>query len=201
MTKFLLPLMLALLLVATPARAAFIYISPVQQQVAVADTLSVDIFVSGLAGEVVSGWSLLFLFDDNILQATSVLFDLANFTDDPVLDALYDVTLSGGELSSFLVSYLTDAELALRQSEPVRLFSVSFLALTDGVSLLSFGTDPDFELNVTGRDGLSLELSARGACVGVGQGQCATDIPTPPTLWLFALAAFLPLSRRFSRQR
>lgn len=197
MTKLLLPVMLALLLVTVPARAALIYISPVQQQVAVADTLSVDIFVSGLAGEVVSGWNLLFLFDDTILQATSVLFDLANFTDDPVSDALYDVTLSGGELSSFLVSYLTDAELAPLQAEPVRLFSVSFLALTDGISLLSFGTDPDFELNVTGRDGLSLDLSARGACVGVGQGQCATDIPAPPTLWLFALAALVPLSRRF----
>ncbi|MBU1310723.1 MAG: hypothetical protein KKE30_14475 [Gammaproteobacteria bacterium] len=198
MTKFLLPAMLALLLVAVPARAALIYISPVQQQVAVADTLSVDIFVSGLAGEVVSGWDLLLLFDGSILQATDVFFDLANFADDPIADALYDATISVGEVSTFMVSFLSDAELALRQTEPVRLFSVSFLALTDGVSLLNFGTDPDFELNVTGRDGLSLDLSARGACVGVGQGQCATDIPAPSTLWLFALAVLLPLSRRFS---
>lgn len=199
MTKFLLPAMLALLLVAVPARAALIYISPVQQHVAVADTLSVDIYVSGLAGEVVSGWDLLLLFDGSILQATDVFFDLANFADDPIADALYDATVSVGDVSTFMVSFLSDAELALRQTEPVRLFSVSFLALTDGVSLLNFGTDPDFELNVTGRDGLSLDLSARGACVGVGQGQCATDIPAPSTLWLFALAVLLPLSRRFSR--
>ncbi|MEH8017608.1 hypothetical protein MN202_10200 [Rheinheimera muenzenbergensis] len=200
MTKFLLPAMLALLLVAVPARAALIYISPVQQQVAVADTLSVDIYVSGLAGEVVSGWDLLLLFDGSILQATDVFFDLANFADDPIADALYDATVSVGDVSTFMVSFLSDAELALRQTEPVRLFTVSFLALTDGVSLLNFGTDPDFELNVTGRDGLSLDLSARGACVGVGQGQCATDIPAPSTLWLFALAVLLPLSRRFSRR-
>lgn len=197
MTKFLLPAMLALLLVAVPARAALIYISPVQQQVAVADTLSVDIYVSGLAGEVVSGWELVLLFDGSILQATDVFFDLANFADDPLLDAFYDATVSVGEVSTFMVSFLSDAELALRQTEPVRLFSVNFLALTDGVSLLNFGSDPDFELNVVGRDGLSLDLSARGACIGVGQGQCAVDVPAPSTLWLFSLAVLLPLSRRF----
>lgn len=197
MTKFLLPLMLALLLAAAPAKAALIYISPVQQQVAVADTVSIDVFVSGLAGEIVSGWDLNLLFDDSILQATDVFFDLANFTDDPLFDAFYDFSFAGGEINSFLVSFLTDADLALKQTEPVRLFSVSFLALTDGVSLISFGTDPDFALNVVGRDGLSLDLSARGACIGVGQGQCAVDIPAPATLWLFAFAAVLPLSRRF----
>ena len=201
MTKFLLPVMLALLLVAAPARAALIYISPVQQQVAVADTLSVDIFVSGLAGEVVSGWDLLLLFDDTILQATDVFFDLANFADDPLIEAFYDATISGGEINTDMVSFLSDAELALRQAEPVRLFTVSFLALTDGVSLLNFGTDPDFELNVLGREGESLELSARGACIGVGQGQCAVDVPAPSTLWLLALAVLLPLGRRFSGQR
>ena len=173
MTKFLLPVMLALLLAAAPAKAALIYISPVQQQVAVADTVSIDVFVSGLAGEIVSGWDLSLLFDDSILQATDVFFDLANFTDDPILDAIYDATITGGEIGSFLVSFLTDLDLTLKQTEPVRLFSVSFLALTDGVSLISFGTDPDFALNVAGRDGLSLDLSARGACIGVGQGYAA----------------------------
>lgn len=198
MSKFLMSVLLALLLAAVPAKAAMIYLSPAQQQVAVADTLSVDVFVSGLAGEIVSGWDLNLLFDNSILQATDVFFDLANFTEDPILDAIYDATISGGEIGSFLVSFLTDVELALKQTEPVRLFSVSFLALTDGVSLVNFGTDPDFALNVVGRDGVSLELVARGACIGVGQGQCAvTDVPAPATLWLFALAAVLPLSRRF----
>lgn len=197
MTKFLLPVMLALLLAAAPAKAALIYISPVQQQVAVADTLSIDVYVSGLAGEIVSGWNLLLLFDDSILQATDVFFDLANFTDDPLFDAFYDVSFAGGEISSFLVSYLLDADLALKQTEPVRLFSVSFLALTDGVSQISFGTDTDFELNVTGLNGLSLDLSARGACVGVGQGECGVDVPAPATLWLFAFAVALPLCRRY----
>jgi hypothetical protein len=200
MNKFLLPVLLALLLTVAPARAALIYISPAQQQVAVADTLSVDVFVSGLAGEIVSGWDLLLLFDSTILQATDVFFDLANFDDDPFLDALYDVSISGGEVKSLMLSVLTDAELALKQTEPVRLFSVSFLALTDGVSLLNFGTDPDFALNVVGRDGLSLDLVARGACVGVGQGQCGvTEVPAPATLWLFALVAVLPLSRRYRK--
>ena len=198
MSKFLMSALLALLLAAVPAKAAVIYLSPAQQQVAVADTLSVDVFVSGLAGEIVSGWDLNLMFDSSILQATDVFFDLANFTEDPILDAIYDATIAGGEIGSFLVSFLTDAELALKQTEPVRLFSVSFLALTDGVSLVNFGTDPDFALNVVGRDGGSLDLVARGACIGVGQGQCAvTDVPAPATLWLFALAAVLPLIRRF----
>src|SRR5690606_7101165 len=137
-----------------------------------ADTLSVDVFVSGLAGEIVSGWDLLLLFDSTILQATDVFFDLANFDDDPFLDALYDVSISGGVVKSLMLSVLTDAELALKQTEPVGLFSVSFLALTDGVSLLNFGTEPAFALHGVGRDGLSLDLVARGARVGVGPGQC-----------------------------
>ena len=79
MSKFLMSVLLALLLAAVPAKAAMIYLSPAQQQVAVADTLSVDVFVSGLAGEIVSGWDLNLLFDSSILQATDVFFDLANF--------------------------------------------------------------------------------------------------------------------------
>lgn len=181
-----------------PAKAAVIYLSPAQQQVGVSDSVSVDVFVTGLAGEIVSGWDLNLLFDDSILQLSDVFFDLANFADDPVLDALYDSSAVGGNISSFLVSFLTDADLLLRQAEPVRLMSISFLALTDGVSLINFGTDPDYELNVTGLDGLSLDLAARGACIGVGQGQCGTDIPAPSTLWLLGLALLLPLQRRFA---
>lgn len=181
-----------------PAKAAVIYLSPAQQQVGVSDSVSVDVFVTGLAGEVVSGWDLNLLFDDSILQFSDVFFDLANFADDPVQDALYDSSTVGGNISSFLVSFLSDADLLLRQTEPVRLMSISFLALTDGVSLINFGTDPDYELNVTGLDALSLQLAARGACIGVGQGQCGTDIPAPSTLWLLGLALLLPLQRRFA---
>lgn len=198
MRKFLFPLMLALWL-ALPAKAALIYISPVQQQVAVTDTVSVDVFVSGLAGEVVSGWELLLLFDDSVLQATDVFFDLANFTDDPLFDALYDFNIVGGGVSSFLVSFLDDVDLALKQTEPVRLFTVNFLALTDGFSLINFGSDPDFERNVVGRAGISLPLDVRGACIGVGQGQCAVGVPAPATLWLFALALLLPVGQRLRK--
>lgn len=200
MRTFLMPVMLVLLLSAMPAKAALLYITPAQQQVLVADTVSVDVFVSGLAGEIVAGWDLLLLFDNSILQATDVIFDLANFTEDPDFDAFYDFSFVGGEISSFLTSYLLDAELALLQTEPVRLFTVNFLALTDGVSQISFGADPDFERNVVGRDGISLPLDARGACIGVGQGQCAVAVPAPATLWLFALALLLPVSRRLTKR-
>ncbi|GAB58167.1 hypothetical protein [Rheinheimera nanhaiensis] len=181
-----------------PVKAAVIYLSPAQQQVAVSDSVAVDVFVTGLAGEVVSGWDLNLLFDDSILQFSDVFFDLANFADDPMLDVLYDSSAVGGNINSFLVSFLSDADLLLKQTEPVRLMSISFLALTDGISLINFGTDPDYELNVTGLDGLSLQLAARGACIGVGQGQCGTDIPAPSTLWLLGLALLLPLQRRFA---
>lgn len=197
MSKFMMSVLLVILLAAVPSKAAVIYMYPAQQQVLVSDTFAVDVFVTGLNGEFVSGWDLLILFDDNILEATDIFFELANFTDDPLLDAIYDFSISNGSISSFMTSFLTDEELALRQTEPVHLFSISFLALTDGVSLINFGSNPFFELNVLGADGNSLDLAARGACVGVGQGQCATDVPVPATLWLFALAALAPLSQRF----
>ena len=201
MNKFLMSVLLALLLAAVPAKAAVIYLSPAQQQVAVADTLSVDVFVSGLAGEIVSGWDLNLLFDSSILQATDVFFDLANFTEDPILDAIYDATIAGGEIGSFLVSFLLDDELAALQLEPVKLFSVNFTALTDGVSWLSFDDDPLFGLNVTGRRGESLVLDARGACVAVGQGECVRDVPAPATVWLFSGALLLFVGRRMSKQQ
>lgn len=196
MSKFLMPLVLALLLAALPARAALIYIAPAQQHAEVAETVSIDIFVSGLAGEIVSGWDINLLFDDSILAATDVIFDLANFTDDPIEDAIYDFSVVGGDISTFLLSFLSDTDLALKQSDPVRLMTISFLALTDGVSLVNFGTDPNFALNVVGRDSASLDLEARGACIGVGQGQCAARVPAPATVWLLALALLLSVSRR-----
>lgn len=199
MKNYLIPVMLALLVVATPVKAALIYISPAQQQVAVAETVTIDVFVSGLAGEIVSGWDLTLLFDDSILEVIDVFFDLANFTDDPE-DVFYGYDVIGGNLESDLVSLLSDAEIELLQTEPVRLFSVNFLALTDGVSLLNFGTDPDFSRNVLGRGGISLPLDVRGACIGVGQGQCAVGVPAPATLWLFALALLLPVSRRLTKR-
>ncbi len=196
MKTFLVSTLLMLTMMFMPARAALIYITPAQQQVEVGDTVWVDILVSDLAGNIVSGWDLNLFYNSAILQATDVFFDLANFSEDPDWDALYDFELNDGDVGSFLVSFLFDDELALLQTEPVRLFSVSFLALTDGVSLLNFGLDPLFQLNVVGRNGASLPLVARGACIGVGQGQCAVDVPAPATLWLFAVAVLLPLSRR-----
>lgn len=198
MKKFLLPLLLLWSMAAVPVNAALIYLSPAEQHVNVGDPVSVDVFVSGLAGEIVSGWDINVLYNSTILQATDVIFDIANFADDPLLDAFYDFTLLAGEVDSFMVSFLSDADLALRQTEPLRLFSISFTALTDGVSLLNFGTDPNFELNVVGRNAESLPLQARGACISVGQGQCR-EVPEPGTLWLLALLGLIPLSRRFKR--
>jgi hypothetical protein len=200
MKKYMLALLLLIMFTAAaPARAALIYISPAQQHVNVGDTVSVDIFISGLAGEIVSGWDLNVLFNDTILQATDLVFDLANFMDDPDFDAIYDFSFAPGDVDSFMVSFLSDADLALRQAEPLRLFTISFLALTDGVSLLNFGSDPDFELNVVGRNGQSLNLQPRGACISVGQGQCVARVPEPSSMWLLSLAGLMLLRRRAGR--
>lgn len=191
--------MIILVLAIMPAKAAIIYITPVQQQANIGDTLSIDVWIDGLAGDIVSGWDLDLLYDSTILQADDLVFELANFTYDPLFDALYDYSISATSINSFLVSFLLDDELAALQLEPVKLFSVNFTALTDGVSWLSFDDDPLFGLNVTGRRGESLVLDARGACVAVGQGECVRDVPAPATVWLFSGALLLFVGRRMSK--
>ncbi|MCC5450878.1 PEP-CTERM sorting domain-containing protein [Rheinheimera sp. UJ51] len=196
MKTFLASLLLLFALTTMPAKAALIYITPVQQHVAVGDTLSIDVWANLFAPNIVSGWDINLLFDSNILRADELIFELANFTFDPS-EAFYDFNFEPFSIKSLMVSFLTDDELAAFQVGPLKLFSVNFTALTDGVTLLSFDVaDPLLGFNVVGRVGESLQLTAGEACVSVGQGACRVAVPEPTTLWLFASMLVLLVTRR-----
>ena len=202
--KTILPLISLLLVLAlSPVQAGLLYLSPSSQHVHVGELVSVDVLVDGLSDsdEIVAGWDIQLLFSGLILQANNLEFALSNYTFDPDWDAIYDSDLQANSVKSFMTSFLLDDELFDLQTGPVLLFTLTFEALTDGFSWVTFGADPNFERNVVGRDGLSLPLSVQGACISVGQGNCATSIPEPASISLFAGLLLMPWFRkRLSRR-
>ncbi|MEN3158487.1 hypothetical protein ABC502_08915 [Alkalimonas sp. NCh-2] len=188
---------LLLVLALSPVQAGLLYLSPSSQHVNVGELVSIDVLVDGLSdsNEIVSGWDIQLLFSGLILQANNLEFALPYYTFDPDWDALYDSELQANSVNSFMTSFLLDDELFDLQTEPLILFTLTFEALTDGFSWVTFGADPNFERNVVGRDGLSLDLSVQGACISVGQGNCSVRVPEPASLALFT-PLFLLLFRR-----
>ena len=199
MKKLLTALGCAMALVALPASAITLSMTPSTQQTTVGGSASVDVVVSGLsaAGEIVSGWDINIGFDPAMLGNASVTFNDAPFGGVDFLG--FDNVSTPGDVAAEGLSFLLDADLGLLQGDSLTLFSVSFEGLSDGFSLLSFGADPLFERNVVGRNAQSLALTVQGACIGVGTGSCAVNpVPAPATIALLGLGLFglIPFYRR-----
>ena len=151
MKKLLTALGCAMALVALPASAITLSMTPSTQQTTVGGSASVDVVVSGLsaAGEIVSGWDINIGFDPAVLGNASVTFNDAPFGGVDFLG--FDNVSTPGDVAAEGLSFLLDADLGLLQGDSLTLFSVSFEGLSDGFSLLSFGADPLFERNVVGQ--------------------------------------------------
>ena len=142
MKKLLTALGCAMALVALPASAITLSMTPSTQQTTVGGSASVDVVVSGLsaAGEIVSGWDINIGFDPAVLGNASVTFNDAPFGGVDFLG--FDNVSTPGDVAAEGLSFLLDADLGLLQGDSLTLFSVSFEGLSDGFSLLSFGADP-----------------------------------------------------------
>lgn len=104
------------------------------------ESLLVNIVVSDLGGEVVSGFDVDILFNISVLRVDLVFVttELGDFN-------LGEASVTGGLLSVGLnvaaVSFLGDADLlALQDGESIRLFSVEFDAIDDGTTDFAFGS-------------------------------------------------------------
>ncbi len=121
--------------ICSQAQAIIISFAPSDQTVAVADTVSVDLRISGLGDDILTAFDLDVLFDDSILG-------FGSFTYGTGLDAFGSGTINGttdlgfGTVSVFELSLDLDEDLRLSQPNDFTLGTWEFSALSVGVSSL-----------------------------------------------------------------
>ena len=179
--------------------------SPSAQHVNVGDTVSIDVSISGLGAEILSGFDLRFKYSPSILGfsladgSTSVAqlggaYGLAPFVD-------FD-TSTNGDLHMFASAFEDDSVIAANQLDSFLLFHFDFVGASAGVTLFGLGPDLFLERNFVGlKDAagnpLSLTVDIGSACVAVGTGQCTVPEPTSYALvGLGLFAAFAPTALR-----
>lgn len=170
----------------TPALAVpTLSIQPASAATTVGGIVTVDLVISGLDAdnEIVSGFDLDIFYDPAVLGIGTLFTPFAPWGDS--FDVLVDQNLvAPGHVEFFLAALVDDATIAGLQGDSFTLSSITFTGLADGLSLVNFGADLNFERNVVGRDARSLPLIVEGACISVGTGSCVRDLPEPGTLGL-----------------
>ncbi len=159
---------------------------PANQTVVVGNSVTVDVVISGLvaANEIVSAFDLDVTYDSTILTATNVIFgsSLGIFDFFEVFES-FELSTSG-VVDFAALSALDDTDLSV-QGDSVTLATLSFDALSDGMSSLNFVLDPPNDpapvKDVKGRNAEILLLT-------VGEGSVdatVAPIPEPSTIFLF----------------
>jgi len=144
--------------------------------VLVGESVTVDIVLSDLAGEVVSAYDLDVIYDDSVVLATGVSF--SGMLGDPLLwEVFQDADLSvAGLVDLAELSLLSDAALlALQGGDSVIVASIEFEAIASGISPLGFVFDAFND--VKGLRAQPLDLAVEGGSVSA--------IPEPGSFLLF----------------
>lgn len=185
---------------ALPSQAAIVLsLVPSATHINVGESVTVAVNISGLGGEIASGYDLKLLFAPSVLAAGSITQFLAEFGG--LANTSTGASFGTGFVAANLVSFVDDPTLSADQSDAFTLLSLSFNGLADGTSSLSFGMDPDYERNVVGLDAATLNAAFGSICIEVGNGQCTVPEPSTYALLGVALAGMLvPKVRRGRRQ-
>lgn len=191
-------------LASLPASAAIVVsFNPSSQHINVGDTATVDVNISGLGAEVLSAIDVDLLFNQAIIDNFAVThLGVLEFGGIP--NSYFSTNFGPGRTEVIDGSLLSDSDLQAAQSDAFTILRFSFQGVADGVSLLQFGPDPDFERNFVGLNALSLQVDLGSACIAVGTGQCPSAVPEPSSLALFGLAlagALVPGALRRRRGR
>lgn len=180
------------------AMAAPIVVSFVSsaQHINVGETVTIDVSISGLGSEILSGYDLNFRYNSVILNwlstdESSVLSQLGStpfVSNDPFAE---------GDLGMVAWAFDDDATLAGNQADDFLLFSFKLTGSADGTTTFGLGGDLDYERNFTGLRSETLNVDVGSLCVAVGNAQCAVPEPASYALvGLGLLAAFAPAAVR-----
>lgn len=174
-------------LAATASQAITLSFQPSAQTRLLGQSALVDIVASDLAadGQIVSGYDLGILYDDNILDLNFVQFTVnLGAPADSILNADFDV----GRVDIFETSFLSDADLDALQGDSVVLATLGFVGAAVGTSPLSFdrvlltGTQvPNSNPAAATRLDPALQT---GSITIIRQG---TNVPEPSSLALLGL--------------
>lgn len=171
------------------------------QRINVGDVVTIDVHISGLDTEILSGYDLNFRYNSSILHwlstdESSVLGQLGSspfVLNDPFAE---------GDLGMFASATVGDATLAANQANDFLLFSFQLTGSTDGVTSFGLGGDLDVERNFTGLRSQSLNVDVGSLCIAVGNAECAVPEPASYALvGLGLLAAFAPATVRRRKAR
>ena len=177
------------------ARAAVVGFDPVSQTVVQGNTASVDLVISGLGADILSGFDLEISYDDSILSFQS-------FTVGPGPTGLDPFGLDGGLFSfgaelfpgtAFVqdLSLEPDATLQMFQPDSFILGTIVFDTLSTGTSALTFSSALlAGETGPLGTFPLQADLLTGSITVSA--------IPVPAAVWLFAtgLIGLIGLAKR-----
>lgn len=197
--------LVAAALVAAPPSSAAIALSftPSATHINIGESVVIDVGISGLGAEVLSGYDLNFVYNPAILNWNVITAFGAPFG---VNSGFNNNGLPQGDLGFDIVSYEADAFLAANQADSFQLFSFTLEGAADGTTNFTLGLNLDFDRLFSGladANGFAqaLVVNVGGVCIGVGTGSCTVPEPSSYSLLGLALAgAFLPGVLRRRRQ-
>ena len=168
------------LLLASVAQATTIGFAPSSTTVEFGDSITLDVVISDLGGEIVSAYDLDLIYNSALLSATSVTFG-PSLGDESLFEVFSDSDLTGPGVVDFAqLSLLSDASLlALQGGDSFVLASVSFDVTGTGTSTLDFVFDPVNDIK--GANALRLDVTVAPGFV--------TSIPEPSAALVFSLGA------------
>jgi len=184
-------LALGIALAASPASATIdVTFTPSAQHIAIGDSVTVDVNISGLGAEILSTFDVNFRYDPSILNWSVLTISGYNeFGPGWGGQAWFDFDhIVDGDMGVMAGSYESDADVAAHQADSFLLLRMTLQGMNNGATVFGFGPDPDFERNFVGLDSQSLDVNVGSICIAVGDGVCRQQVPEPGSLALAGLA-------------